>query len=206
MEVINWPIVTGCFRISEGCYSCPSFWEYTSEGKDYAPVCHPEQLDAPKKRASLSVYEVAFGSDLFEKNVPQEFIEKAFQVMNECPQHVFEIGTKRIDRVNSMSHLIYFSPNISLGVAVENENYLWRIDALREVSAATKYVSMVPVLGPMGKLDLRDIDLVMAAKETWGYKRPAKQEWIDDIKNQCEEQGVVFSQETIVYDEGGKIK
>ncbi len=202
MEVVNWPVVTGCFRISEGCYSCPSFWEHTLKDKDYSPHCHWDQLSIPKGNFKPTIYEVAFGSDLFDKNVSKEFIEKVFKTMNDCPQHIFEVGTKRADRAASFKDLLTFTPNIYFGVAVETRDYLWRIDALREINSTVRFVSMVPILGPMGEVDFTGVTFVGAAKETWGYNRPVKQEWIDNIERQCEEQGVAFSNKIVVYEEG----
>ncbi len=196
----TWPVVTGCYRISKGCYSCPSYWEYLQEGKDYTPVIHPDKLVVPWQTREDTIFQVAFGSDLFDKKVPDKFIKEVFKVMNSST-HTFEIVTKRIDRASHMyiTGKLSFTPNINLGVAVENVEYVWRIEALKLIPAAIRYVSMVPILGPMGDLDLEGIDHVTAVKETWGYKRPAKQEWIDSVEKQCKEQGVGFSKNHIVY-------
>lgn len=199
---VNWPVVTGCFRISEGCNSCPSYWEYLEEGKDYAPVTHREVLKDPYHNAEPTVYNVAFGSDLFHHIVSIDFIKKVFNVMNTNPQHTFLVLTKRIDRAKVLSGSLNFTSNIHFGTVVESEDYVDRINVLRSIDAKVKIVSMAPILGPMGKLDLQGITSVGAVRETWGYKRPAKQKWIDDVEKQCIEQGVHFTKECVVYKEG----
>lgn len=200
----NWPVVTGCYRLSEGCYSCPSYWEYVSNGEDYSPKIHDEVLNIPKMIPTPTTFQVAFGSDLFHENVLPAFIFKVFEVMNNCPQHNFEIITKRVKQVSYLNEAMKWTNNISLGVAVESGEYKWRIDYLRNTGAQTKFVSMAPLLGPMGRLDLSGIHLVGAVQETWGYKRPAKQEWFDEVERQCVEQGVPYTNSHITYKDKNK--
>ena len=207
MELINWPVVTGCSRISEGCYSCPSYWEYIQENKDYSPVYHDDELRVPEKTFKPTIFNVAFGSDLFHEKVPDKFIIKTFQKMNWSDRHTFQIVTKRVDRASHMyiTGKISFTPNIIMGVSVESVEYVWRMEALKLIPSIIRFVSMVPILGPMGELDLEGIDLVTAAKETWGYKRPAKKEWIDDVERQCKKQGVDFHKDHVVYHNGENV-
>lgn len=199
-RMINWPVVTGCYRLSEGCYSCPSYWEYLEEGKDYSPKIHDDVLSVPIMNPEPTTYNVAFGSDLFHPDVPPAFIYQVFAVMNNCPQHKFEILTKRTNQVVNYNNVLLWTENISLGVPVESAEYKWRIDQLRYMGAQTKFISMAPLLGPMGQLDLTGIHLVGAVEETWGYKRPAKKEWFDDVERQCLEQGVVYNNSHIIYE------
>jgi len=195
----NWPIITGCTRVSEGCNSCPSYWEYVENAEYYRPQMHSDILPEPGRNLEPTVYSVAFGSDLFHTDVPNHFIETTFRTMNHCSWHSFEIVTKRPIKLVRFSDRVKWSDNISIGVAVETAEYKDRIDALRSIPAKTKFVSMVPLLGPMGQLDLSGIHLVVAVEETWGYKRRAKQEWLDDIERQCWEQGVLYSNHHITY-------
>ena len=200
MEPINWPITTGCDQISEGCNSCPSYWEAVKSGESYAVKEHWEELSVPQQMKTPMNYLVSFGSDLFHEDVSVLFIAEVFKVMNKCQQHIFEILTKRSERALDLASKFEWTPNIYFGVSIELAETKYKIDHLRKMPAAFKTISMVPILGPMGDLNLHGIDLVCATKETWGYKRPCDQQWIDDIKKQCAEQGVVFSAEHVVYE------
>tara|TARA_R110000772_G_scaffold251027_2_gene365901 strand:- start:5750 stop:6388 length:639 start_codon:yes stop_codon:yes gene_type:complete len=199
---VNWRVVSGCFRISEGCNSCPSYWEYLDQGKDYSPKINEEALTLPYESKEPTVFSVAFGSDLFHSDVGIEFIKKVFKVMNECPQHTFQVLTKRIDRAKKLSEHLTFTDNIQFGTVVESEEYAGRITVLQTIDAKIKLVSMTPILGPMENLDLTGIDVVTAVRETWGFKRPAKQSWIDSVEQQCIEQNVAFINDYDVYKDG----
>ncbi len=126
----NWPVVTGCYRISHGCFSCPSYWEYLKDGKDYSIKIHDEELLAPSMNTVTTTYNVAFGSDLFHEDVPVNFIARVFQIMNSCPQHNFEIITKRINQVFYLGMIV-----LSFWYAIkEKKTYL--------IIALTGYVSI----------------------------------------------------------------
>lgn len=198
---LNWPLVTGCYRLSEGCNSCPSFWEYEEQGKDYTPRIHEEILEEPLANPEPSLYEVAFGSDLFHGDVPLAFQQRVFAVMNEAHWHQFSVGTKRVARLLLHSPQFTWTDNIMVKVPVESGEYEWRIDKLRRIPAKTRIVSMAPLLGPVSKnLNLQGIDAVGVVPETWGYKRPYDPEWGENVRRQCLEQGVAFSTESIIYE------
>ena len=205
-EVLNWPVVTGCERISPGCNSCPSFWEYFDEGKDYSPVIHKDILEEPLLNPEPSTYEVAFGSDLFHNDVPLEFQREVFEIMNKAHWHIFSVGTKRIARVALLHFNFKCSKNIQLTVGVESGDYAWRIDMLRGIPAKKKAVSIVPILGPFDRyIDFSGIDVVGVAPETWGYKRPHDPKWIANIRMNCLEQEITMSDNSILYlHEGNK--
>jgi len=203
-DILNWPIVTGCQRISEGCNSCPSYWEYFNEEKDYSPKIHPEILDDPLMNPEPSSYEVAFGSDLFHENVPLPFQRRVFEVMNKAHWHNFSVGTKRIARTALMHFHFDWTDNIQLTVGVESGSYAWRINILKGIPAKKKAVSIVPILGPFDKnIDFTGIDVVGVAPETWGYKRPYDPQWIENIKRNCLEQEITMSENTILYSHEG---
>ncbi len=203
-EVINWPVVTGCFRLSEGCNSCPSYWEYKEEGKDYHPTEHPEILLEPLMNPQPSIYEVAFGSDLFHGEVSIPFQEEVFEIMNKAHWHRFSVVTKRIGRASIHRGHFEWSDNIILGVPVESGTYEWRIDLLRGMPAKTKFVSICPILGPFSSnLNLSGIDAVGVVEETWGYKRFADPKWKEDIYRQCLEQEVSYGDGAIIYEREG---
>ena len=203
-EVLNWAVTTGCYRLSPGCNSCPSYWEHFDKGKDYTPVIHEDILDEPLMNPKASVYEVAFGSDLFHSEIPLEFQRRVFEVMNKADWHKFSVGTKRIARLALLGFNFDWTENIQVTVPVESGEYDWRIDILRTLPAKKKAVSIVPILGPFDSdIDFTGIDVVGIAPETWGYKRPHDPKWIEHIKQRCLEQEITVSDNTILYSHEG---
>jgi protein gp37 len=204
-SILNWPVVTGCARVSDGCNSCPSYWEYKRLGKSYNPVEHPEVLNIPLENPNPSHYEVAFGSDLFHVDVELAFQKKVFALMNEAHWHTFSVGTKRIGRALIHSSMFTWSDNIICTVPVESGQYEWRIDLLRHMPAKKKVISIVPILGPFSSdLDLSGIDAVGVKEETWGYRRPADPKWAEDIHRQCLAQKVAFGDTAMTYNKEGQ--
>ncbi len=203
IRVKNWDVVTGCERLTPGCDSCPSFWEYKQKDWDFNAKFHSEKVKDPLKNPTPTKYTVALGSDLFHEAVTKENIKFIFDTMSLAHWHWFEICTKRPERMFCVSKDLEWGQNISLAVSVESQEYKWRIEYLRQSPAVIKCISMVPLLGPMGKLDLTGIAIVGVQAETWGLKRKMEPNWSDDIKLQCEEQGVIFSyNNTDIYSEG----
>jgi protein gp37 len=203
IAAINWEVVTGCERLTPGCDSCPSYWEYKAQGKNYNVKFCPDQLQAPLDNPTPTKYAVALGSDLFHEAVTPENLKAVFEVMNKASWHWFEVGTKRAERMYCMANSLKWTKNISLAVSVESHEYKWRIEYLRNSPAIVKVISMVPLLGPMGDLDLSGIAIAGIQRETWGFKREFKKEWADDIARQCSEQGVLFlDSETDLYENG----
>jgi len=199
-KVLNWPIVTGCFRLSPGCNSCPSYWEHLEEGKNYSPVEHPEILEEPTMNPEPSHYEVAFGSDLFHLDVSLSFQRRVFEIMNKAHWHTFSVGTKRIKRLSQLSMNFEWGANICVTVAIESGEYEWRLDALKAVPAKTKAVSIAPMLGAFSpNVSFKGIDHVGAVPETWGYKRPCDPRWIEHIKKACIRDDVPFGMGHFVY-------
>jgi len=186
----TWPIVTGCDRVSAGCDSCPSWQHYLAEDLDYSATPQMQFLTIPARDQFSKIYCVAFGSDLFHYAVPTEDIESIFEVMGASEQHVFELVTKRIERAHRLK--LDWPDNVLAGVVIESADYTSRLDHLREIPARFKFLSAAPLLGPLGDIDLTGIDQVGAVHETWGLKRPCKQQWIDDLREQCDRQGVEF--------------
>jgi protein gp37 len=204
-EVLNWPVVKGCYRLSEGCNSCPSYWEYKEKGESYAPNINEPALEDPLLNKTPSVYEVAFGSDLFHGDVPLDFQRKVFEVMNKADWHRFSVGTKRVSRMLLHSPQFEWTDNIVATVAVESGKYEWRINQLRKIPAKTKVISMGPILGPFSNhLDLAGIDAVGIVPETWGYKRPYDPKWGENVRRQCLEQEVSFGTNSILYAKEGR--
>ncbi|MEM8585105.1 MAG: phage Gp37/Gp68 family protein, partial [Bacteroidota bacterium] len=131
-------------------------------------------------------------SDLFHEQIPLEFIQKVFHVMNDLPQHIFQVLTKRSERLRELSPLLNWTPNIWIGTSVEDERVVSRIDDLRLTSAAVKFLSCEPLIGPLPDMNLLGIDWVIVGGESGRKPRPMDKQWVLDIRDQCEEASVPF--------------
>ncbi|MBS0645518.1 MAG: phage Gp37/Gp68 family protein [Verrucomicrobia bacterium] len=199
---MTWNPVTGCDKISAGCKFCYAevmakrlkamgVEKYQNEFK---LTIHEDELATPYTWKKSKVVFVNSMSDLFHKDVPIEFIQKVFRVMKENPQHVFQVLTKRADVMlyYDKEGWLDWSHNIWMGVSVENEKAMKRIDLLRQSNARTKFLSCEPLIGPLPKLNLKNIDWVIVGGESGRKPRPMKKEWVLDIKQQCEKKDVAF--------------
>jgi protein gp37 len=131
-------------------------------------------------------------SDLFHKAVPTRFVEEIFFTMNQARWHTFQILTKRADRMLQLAPRLKWTPNIWMGVTVENQQHVDRIDRLREVPAAVRFLSLEPLLGPLPELNLSNIDWVIVGGESGPGARPMDPEWVIDLRDQCLEANVAF--------------
>lgn len=131
-------------------------------------------------------------SDLFHEAVPLEFIQEVFAVMRDTPRHMYQILTKRADRLLELSPRLEWSPNIWMGVSVENNDVLWRVDRLRETGALIKFLSCEPLLGSLSELNPEGIDWVIAGGESGPGSRPMDAEWVREVRDICLGSGVAF--------------
>jgi protein gp37 len=156
--------------------------------------CHEDELMTPYSWKKPRVVFVNSMSDLFHKDVPIEFIQRVFQVMRDNPQHVFQVLTKRSDILQYYDRegWLQWSHNIWMGVSVENKKVENRIDHLRATGARTKFLSCEPLIGPLPDLNLEGIDWLIVGGESGHKPRPMKQEWVSDLKNQCQQRSVAF--------------
>lgn len=155
-------------------------------------VLDRESLSAPHGwRKGRRVF-VNSMSDLFHEEVPLEFIQEVFSVMRDTPRHIYQILTKRADRLLEVSPKLDWSQNIWMGVSVENEDVLWRIDRLRETEAQTKFLSCEPLLGSLQGMSPDGIDWVIAGGESGPGARPMEVEWVREIRDNCVNAGVAF--------------
>lgn len=200
----TWNPVTGCDKISPGCLRC--YAERFSERFRGVPGhpfeqgfdlrLRPERLDQPLKWKSPRRIFVNSMSDLFHKEVPDEFVASVFNVMEQANQHVFQVLTKRSSRMTAFTRERYAyrppPPNIWLGVSVEDGLRKGRINHLRRTVAAVRFLSVEPLIGPVGEIDLSGIDWVIVGGESGPGHRPMLPEWVDEVQEQCAEQGVAF--------------
>lgn len=197
----TWNPTVGCTKISPGCKNCYAesmakrLNAMGSPGYEngFKLTILPDRLKEPLTRKKPTVYFVNSMSDLFHKGVPDSYIEQVFGVVQQCPQHTFQVLTKRADRLSSFFRSREVSTNTWLGVSVEDRRYgLPRIDSLREVEARIRFLSVEPLLESIGEINLTGIHWVIVGGESGSKARPMKQEWVENIQRQCEEQGVQF--------------
>ncbi len=197
---MTWNPTTGCNKISAGCKYC--YAEVMTRRleamgiekyKDgFAVRTHEDALNTPYEWKKPKVVFVNSMSDLFHKDVPFEFIEKVFTVMNNTPQHTYQVLTKRAERLYELHHKLNWTNNIWMGVSVEDSRVVERIDYLRETDAKVKFLSCEPLIGALPNLNLTNIDWVIVGGESGRKARPMKESWVWDIKQQCDEQGAAF--------------
>lgn len=196
----TWNPVTGCNKISPGCKNCYAermakrLKAMGSENYEngFKLTAHEHVVSLPLQWRKPQVIFVNSMSDLFHKNVSLEFIIKVFETMNKAHWHIFQVLTKRSDRLLELNKYITWTQNIWMGVSVENQDYTYRIDDLRKTNAGTKFLSIEPLLGPIKKLNLKKIDWVIVGGESGPKARPMDQEWVIDIKQKCLQQSVPF--------------
>ncbi len=198
----TWNPVVGCTKISAGCKHC--YAETMARRLQAIGVPGYEQgfkkvrtlpfrLNEPFLRRQPTVYFVNSMSDLFHKDVPESFIDRVFDVMAQCPQHTFQVLTKRAERLSDYTQERIVSDNVWLGVSVENKRHgVPRIDHLRSARVKTRFLSVEPLLEDVGRLDLSGISWVIVGGESGHGARPMKESWALNVKRQCEEQGVDF--------------
>jgi len=131
-------------------------------------------------------------SDLFQENVPEDFIGQVFQIMTTARWHRFQVLTKRAERLQQLSRHLSWPENIWMGVSVENTDYTDRIEHLRKTPAKIKFLSLEPLLGPLPRLKLGGIDWVIVGGESGPGARAMDPAWVKDIRQQCRRAGVPF--------------
>jgi len=152
----------------------------------------PHMLELPLRWKKPQTIFVNSMSDLFHKNVPLEYIQEVFSVMERAHWHRFQVLTKRADRLEQVAPFLEWSPNIWMGVSVESQDYTHRIDSLRNIGARVKFLSLEPLLGPLHALDLTHIDWAIVGGESGFRARRIEAEWVLEIKRQCVSAKVPF--------------
>jgi protein gp37 len=189
----TWNPVTGCTKVSPGCKHCYAermALRLQAMGQPnyvngFTLTLHEHMLGLPLSWKRPQMIFVNSMSDLFHEDVPLEFIQKVFDVMRRASWHIFQVLTKRSRRLLELDQEIDWPPNVWMGVSVENQDYTFRIEHLRQTNATLKFLSLEPLLGPLPNLDLRDIDWVIVGGESGPGARPMKKEWVMDIRDQC---------------------
>lgn len=196
----TWNPVTGCTKVSPGCAHCYAermarrlkAMGHANYARGFELAVHEGMLEIPLGWTSPRLVFVNSMSDLFHEQVPVEFIQRVFDAMRRAHWHTFQILTKRSRRLRELDHLIDWPTNVWMGVSVETARYQERVADLRETGACVKFVSYEPLLGPVGRTDLIDIDWVIVGGESGPGARPMRAEWAVQVRDQCLQAGVPF--------------
>ncbi len=207
----TWNPIAGCAVLSPGCTNCyamrmaarlEAMGQPKYRGTTRISGRRPKwtgrinldwrALDAPRTWRRGRFIFVNSMSDLFHEDVPFDFIEAVFRVMSETPHHTYQVLTKRAEHLERVAPRLVWPSNVWMGVSVESADFLWRIDHLRATPARTRFLSLEPLLGPLGKLQLDGIDWAIAGGESGPGARPVDADWIRAIRDQCLTQGVAF--------------
>ena len=197
---LTWNPVTGCTKISQGCKNC--YAERMAKrlhamGSDryrnkFAVTLHPDLVDQPKRWRAPRLVFVNSMSDLFHPEIPADYIGKVFRTMAECPQHTFQVLTKRSDRLAELAPSLPWPQNVWMGTSVEDRRVIHRIRDLVSVPAAVRFLSCEPLIGPLEDLPLRGIHWVIVGGESGPRARPMGRKWALSILRQCRAAGVPF--------------
>jgi len=196
----SWNPLTGCDKVSPGCKHCYAerlslrlkAMGNPSYENGFELTFHERALSLPLTWKKPRMVFVNSMSDLFHKDVPIDFIQKVFKTMSDAHWHNFQVLTKRSERLEALDEHLNWSPNIWMGVSIENEEYTSRIEDLKNTSAHIKFLSLEPLLGPLPNLDLEGIDWVIVGGESGPGARFMKKGWVTDIRDQCLEAEVPF--------------
>lgn len=196
----TWNPVTGCTKFSAGCEHCYAermarrlrAMGQENYANGFEVTMHPKSLDIPLRWRKPRTVFVNSMSDVFHEDVTDEFISQMFAVMAESSQHRFQLLTKRPERIALLPASLEWPANVWLGTTVERSDYLGRIDLLREAPAALKFLSVEPLLGPLGALNLEGIDWVIVGGESGPGARTMEADWVREIRDQCVPSAIPF--------------
>jgi protein gp37 len=197
---VTWNPVTGCSKVSQGCKHC--YAERMAKRlhamganrykNGFLPTLHDDLIDLPRSWKAPKLIFVNSMSDLFHDAVPDGFIQRLFETMRACPQHTFQVLTKRSKRLRAIGQEIDWPENVWMGVSVENSKAAERVLDLSNVPAKVRFLSCEPLLGPLNDLPLCGIHWVITGGESGPGARPMQPEWVVSIKDQCRAAGVPF--------------
>lgn len=205
----TWNPTTGCDRVSAGCDNCYALalskrlkamgaikyqndGDARTSGPGFGVTVHPAALRVPEQWAEPRLVFVNSMSDLFHARVPIEFVRDVFAVIADTPRHTYQLLTKRSARLAKLADKLDWPDNVWMGVSVEDAHTMSRIDHLRSVPAAVRFLSCEPLLGPLPDLDLAGVGWVIAGGESGPRHRPIRARWVEDIRDACDAADVPF--------------
>jgi len=196
----TWNPVTGCTKVSPGCTNCYAermALRLRAMGQPnyingFELTIHEKMITIPLYWKKPRLVFVNSMGDLFHEQVPLDFILEVFRVMQNAWWHRFQILTKRSHRLIELNQSINWPDNVWMGVSVENEDYIFRIDHLRKTGAKLKFLSLEPLLGPIRRLDINYINWVIVGGESGPKARPMDESWVTHVRDLCRSSGVPF--------------
>ena len=205
----TWNPTTGCDKVSPGCDNCyaltlskrlkamgqPKYQndgDPRTSGPGFGLTLHPDALEVPRSWVSPRMIFVDSMSDLFHPEIPLEFVRDVLAVIEDTPRHTYQVLTKRSKRLAQLASRLNWPDNLWIGVSVESPRYAFRIDHLRQVQAAVRFVSAEPLLEALPALDLSGVHWLIAGGESGANARPLDPAWVVDLRDQCAEAGVAF--------------
>lgn len=206
---VTWNPTTGCDRVSAGCDSCYALalasrlkamgsekyqndGDPRTSGPGFGVAVHPKALEEPFRWRQPRVVFVNSMSDLFHAKVPLSFVRDVFTVIADTPRHTYQILTKRSTRLRRVADKLDWPSNLWMGVSVESQDVLSRVDDLRQVPAAVRFLSCEPLLGPLDGINLDAVSWVIAGGESGPRYRPMELAWARGIRDACQDKGVPF--------------
>ncbi len=206
---VTWNPTTGCDRISAGCDNCYALIlakrlkamgqpKYQADGNPrtsgpgFGLTVHPQTLDEPYTWRQPRVVFVNSMSDLFHAKVPLGFVRDVFAVIADTPQHTYQVLTKRSTRLRKVADRLDWPGNLWMGVSVEKSDALYRVDDLRTVPAAVRFLSCEPLIGPLDGINLNRVGWVIAGGESGPHYRPMQLAWARSIRDACKQADVPF--------------
>lgn len=205
----TWNPTTGCDRVSTGCDNCYALalakrlkamgaGKYQTDGDSrtsgpgFGVALHETSLRQPYRWRNPRLVFVNSMSDLFHAKVPFSFVERVFAVIADTPQHTYQVLTKRAARLRKLANRLEWPSNLWMGVSVEDSSHLDRVDDLRRVPAAVRFISCEPLLGPLPGLDLEGIGWVITGGESGPGARPVEVRWVREVRDACHKADVPF--------------
>jgi protein gp37 len=199
---VTWNPTTGCDRVTPGCDNCYALTlskrlkamgvekyqqdgDPRTSGPGFGIALHEATLQEPYRWGGTRLVFVNSMSDLFHARVPIAFIRRVFDVMSDTPQHTYQLLTKRGRRLRRLADQLAWPSNVWMGVSVEDTGVLSRVDDLRQVPAAVRFLSCEPLLGPLNELDLSGIGWVIAGGESGPRHRPMDPDWVRELRDRC---------------------
>ncbi|MCA3240337.1 MAG: phage Gp37/Gp68 family protein [Rubrivivax sp.] len=197
---MTWNPVTGCHKLSQGCKHCYAermarrlhLMGSARYANEFTPTLHWDLVDQPRSWQKPRTVFVNSMSDLFQVDVPLEFIAKVFETMAATPQHTYQVLTKRSDRLLKLAKHLPWPENVWMGVSVEDARVKQRVKDLQRVPAKVRFLSCEPLIGPLAKLPLKGIHWVIVGGESGPGARPMDPDWVEDIHHQCQAAGTLF--------------
>lgn len=196
----TWNPITGCTQISTGCQNCYakkmakrlSAMGNPRYRNNFEVTIHRDLFNQPLEINSRRIIFVCSMSDLFHESIPFEIIVELFDIMEKANWHIFQVLTKRSERLKEFSENYKIPNNVWIGVTVEHESLSYRINDLRDIEAKVKFLSCEPLVGSLAKCDFQGIDWVVVGGESGSNARPLKEEWVTEIRDICLNEGIKF--------------